>query len=126
MRPPIGVMAIAIYRLFICVVSLVYVFQEFLSHGMYRGVVWVHLVEALGYAVIAWGLLRLKEWARFLAMLTIALWAGARLPLYLSHAKHFDFSYSLIVAEELIDLFTIWYLFRWPTAKCFSRQEKAI
>jgi uncharacterized membrane protein (DUF2068 family) len=118
-------MAIAIYRLFICVISLGNAFQDFRSAGINSGYFWIDLIYGLGFAVIAWGLLRLKEWARFLAMLTIALWAGERLPLYLFNTRHFDFSYSLIVAEELIDLFAIWYLFRLPTAKYFSKLEKA-
>ena len=104
--------------------SLYNAFQYLRSVGINSGVFWINLIYGLGFAVIAWGLLRLKEWARFLSMLTIALWAGQRLPLYLLNARHFDFSYFLIVTEELIDLFAVWYLFRLPTAEYFSKLEK--
>lgn len=57
-------------------------------------------------------------------MLVIAIWAGERLPLYLLSPKHFNVSYLLIVIEEFIDLFAVWYLFRFATAKHFSELAK--
>ena len=124
MRRPLGVTAIAIYLCFDCAVSLGYAFVDLRSAVQHHRILWLDLVFAAGFGLIACGLLRLKEWARFAAMLVIAIWAGERLPLYLLQPKHFDLSYGLIVLEEVIDLFAVWYLFRFVTARYFSRAEK--
>ena len=124
MRRPIGVTAVAVYLCFDCAVTLGYAVIDLRSFGVHVWAFWAGLVLAGAFGLVAWGLLRLKEWARFLAMLAIAIWAGERLPLYLLRPRRFDGSYFLIVAEELIDLFAVWYLFRLSTAKHFGKPAK--
>ena len=86
---------------------------------------WADLGLGLGLGLIGLGLFRLWEWARFTAMFVMFVSVGARLPLYFFKAKHLDVSFFLIVTEELVELFVVWYLFRAATAKHFSRPAKA-
>ena len=124
MRRPLGVTALSLYFAFQGVILLGGAFVAILPRRSAR-FVWLDLFFGAAFSLIAWGLFRLREWARFCGMLVIFVALGARLPLYLLGPRRFDTSFFLILAEELLELVAVWYLFRSPTAKHFARPAEA-
>jgi hypothetical protein len=103
-RRPIPVTVISIYFLFAAVylgalaallivepgkVSLV--LGSRFMHGLELGGPYMMLLVGSGYALIGWGLFRLHNWARWLAILVIALGVGSLIPVISAAQLNFKF-----------------------------------
>jgi len=80
------------------------------------------LVFGVFLALVGVGLLRLRNWARFAAMLIIFVGAGAELPLLVRAATHFDWRVFLGAVEFLARLLAVWYLFRSASVDHFLKR----
>jgi hypothetical protein len=121
MRRPIGVIAVAIYFVFLSI-------NVFLNTLIYRPLssigFWFNSTFAVILVLISWGIFRLWSWARFAGMLIIMVGVGLTAPFFIIRERPFNASFFLFAATCLMNLFFVWYLFRSATAKHFSPMLK--
>jgi hypothetical protein len=76
--------------------------------------------------LISWGLFRLYNWARFIAMLLIFAGAGAELPFLVMAALHYRRVFVWGILEFLCLLIVVWYLFKATTADKFLKPIRSV
>jgi hypothetical protein len=84
-----------------------------LMHGLELAGPYMMLLVGLGYALIGWGLFRLHNWARWLAMLLLALGVGSLVPVI--SAARFDVKFFEYGGEIAIFSAAAFYLAQAPT-----------
>lgn len=121
MRRPVGIIAVALYFCYQSVAALVCAFMYSREDHM---VFWF-CAWSIVPGLIAYGLFRFREWARFAGMLIIFVVVGLTMPSFVLRVRQFDISFFLMIAGYVINLFLVWYLFRSATAKHFTRMLKS-
>ena len=122
MRRPIGIIAVALYFCCQSVAALVCAFMySRKDHMGFWFCAW-SIVSGL----IAYGLFRLWEWARFAGMFILFVGVGLTTPSFILRTRQLDLSLFLMIAAYVVNLLLVWYLFRSATAKLFTRMLKSV
>ncbi len=136
MRRPAGVTIIAMLFLlnaaYLCSLSIIMLISpEVLSslrglqslRGTGNGGPYVALFVGVVWALIGWGLIRMRGWARLAAMLWIA--PGMAFGIVaLTTASRFHWSLLSLGLEILAGMVIVWYLFTAPIIEQFSKTTK--
>jgi len=122
MRRPVGIIAVALYFCYQSVAALVYAFMHWRENHMGLWFCAWSIVPGL----IAYGLFRFWEWARFAGMFILFVGVGLTMPSLILRTRQFDISLFLMIAAYVVNLFFVWYLFRSATAKHFTRMLKSV
>ena len=123
MQRPIGITAIGVLFLFagvyLCSVGAMILFAHS-AVAMLRAVPFVHGLEFINpywtlligavWALVAWGLFQLRDWARFTAVLILGIGIAWALPMMVMTRAHFGWRMLAACLEIALSAAAIWYL----------------
>lgn len=79
----------------------------------------------LGWALVGWGLLQLRNWARWSAVVIMALGIAGSVPAVSAAARSIGWRFLWTGGELMLRVVVIWYLLQSPeVSEAFSRKDE--